>query len=206
MNAILFKGTLTEEQYSAALNTRRRKRGQASNFSTVVLLLLILSPILFSLIFAPQYFLFAGAGVLGFSILTVCLMFAVGYFQHQTWQNNPRMREYTTGQVSEAGIQVQSSTSSSIIDWSTFGQKEMTDDLVILYIGANAFLLLPRSHFNTDEEWLTFRKLVESKVHNTELHKVSPPKQKGRSSLIVTIIILSILVVLFIIGFWQTSV
>jgi hypothetical protein len=104
--------------------------------------------------------------VIGCAVLFV----VVGILRRLAWrrvyEKSPYIREPRTGIVSQQGLHVETSMGSSDALWPKFIRARSSDDLLLVYLGPNAFQILPQEFFASSAEWESARKIVLDQVRH----------------------------------------
>ncbi len=82
------------------------------------------------------------------------------------YKNSPYLKEPLCGIVSSDSITVQDNAGKSETPWSRFIKYKARKDIVLLYLGPNAFKIIAKQFFATREDWETARRLVISGLRN----------------------------------------
>jgi hypothetical protein len=77
------------------------------------------------------------------------------------WKD-PLVRRQLAGRISSLGIQY--APSQVWIGWDSFIKVYKAPGLIVLLTAARKFVVLPRTFFKSDQEWITLNQLIDSRV------------------------------------------
>jgi hypothetical protein len=96
--------------------------------------------------------------LIGFSIWLPRVQIASAWRQHKA------LHDPIYGAATAAGLRYNGAQFSGEIGWPMFLQYKRSDELVLLYQSGNAFNLVPRHAFRSDDDWRVFLAIVEQHV------------------------------------------
>lgn len=80
------------------------------------------------------------------------------------WKANAAVRSRNSGAIRAEGIHAENGLAVGDIRWSAFTDYKLSPEMVLLYQNPNAFHLFTRRMFATDDDWNTFRSLVQQRI------------------------------------------
>ena len=89
------------------------------------------------------------------------------------WQtySNPRVREGTRYQLSNNGVEMETSVGSANLSWAAFGRAVETPSLFLFFVTKGMAYAIPKRSFASEEEAAAFRELLRDNVKKTKLRK-----------------------------------
>lgn len=178
---VQFKGTLTPQLYRRAI----RSHGPAAPWFAVLLLLAGIVGMVRGVTADNSNAVSVPAGVITAGVL---LLLAPWFTAWRVFRTNAILRDGFAGTAGEDGFAAQSAYGTSNIPWEKFYQSVIEPEMVLLYLSAQQFWLLPRSFFTTDGEWNEFRTLVAQRVQ---------PRRRGRRFLKLALLWVTVVACLF---------
>jgi hypothetical protein len=152
-----FKGTLTPDLYKRGL----RFHGTAAPWFAVLLILTGISGMAMGISAGSDAGLSISAGV---ATLGVFLLIYPSLLVRRVFKTNALLRDGFAGTANESTFVAESPNGVSNIAWEKFHQAVMAPDMVLLYVSAHQFFILPREFFASERDWTEFQALVRQRV------------------------------------------
>lgn len=80
------------------------------------------------------------------------------------WQSNKMIQAEISGEADQEGIVWRHTYGELRCPWEIVLKYRESADIFLLYTSINQALLLPRSFFNLEEDWIQFKQLVSEKI------------------------------------------
>ena len=102
-------------------------------------------------------------------ILVVAVLFALPWaipliYIVLAWKKNLLANSVTSGVASAAGIELHSKAFDRIHRWEFYTAFAATKSVALLYQSDGPFILLPRRHFKTEQDWCQLLELAKQMV------------------------------------------
>lgn len=152
-----FKGTLTPHLYARGL----RAHGAFPRWFAVVLLVIGIGGVIAGL---PSRSGAAFASLSAFIALGVFALLYPALIVSRVFKTNALLRDGFSGTANEEAFTAESPNGVSRIVWEKFHRAAIRPDMVLLYVSARQFLVLPKVFFATDSDWTEFQTIVRQRV------------------------------------------
>jgi hypothetical protein len=199
-----YSGTLSKDEYLAQLKLNSRpvlaKGGFHFDFwalfGVIGVLLVLLAALGFSYAesFRSNLYIWNSLELIG-GILMLVLAWKVRAVPAKFWEENKDSISSIAGRISEEAILVETANGNLRLEWSEITGYGEYGDLVVLYKLPTFALPFLARFFDSQQEWLTFRKMVGDRIQIT--HRVEQRHTPSRrNKLFYALFLLSILVML----------
>lgn len=179
---IEFKGVFTRELYTQGL----RLHGTTPVWLGVVLIIAgVLGTIGVVLTGAGWVFVPLAIGAGGIALILHPRIAAA-----RVIRTNALIRDGCSGTADESGLTLVSPHGSSSIPWDKFYRSNVTPEMILLYVSAEQFVILPKTFFTSETGWNELQTLVTQRV---------TAKDTTSSTLITAVVWASIVVIVFVI-------
>jgi len=173
-------GSISTEDYAAAIRLASRATGAARLLTPTMLLLLFLALVVQPLIRGVS--LFIPIGVLAAMVAAVLILrTAPERAAKVAFRNSPMLGAPLQVAISEAGLSVKSQYGDSRLPWHVLPQRKRSDDLLLIYQSDMLFHVLPRRWFASDQQWEEFNRQVAE-------HVPLIPRQSARDILLLVLL------------------
>lgn len=152
-----FKGTLTPDLYKRGL----RHHGSAVPWFAVLLILTGISGMAMAIFGGSDPGLAISTGI---ATLGVFLLIYPSLLARRTFKTNALLRDGFAGTANESSFVAESPNGVSNIVWEKFHQAVVAPDMVLLYVSARQFFILPHAFFASEGDWTEFQALVRQRV------------------------------------------
>ena len=102
--------------------------------------------------------------VLILPVLGVFMLNTVRIAAKRAWKNTRVISESVSGTISEEGIESKSETVQSQYSWAKLFAYTHKPDFLMIFISPNACHILPKSYFQTEEDWTNALQLVKANL------------------------------------------
>jgi hypothetical protein len=114
---------------------------------------------------APELPLWAKALLTIIACAFVPLMALLQRWQWQRlFKRTPYLSDPISGDVSERGLRVESTTGNSEVPWERFVKYKMQEGLILLYQGPNIFNVVAREFFASAEDWAKAQRIISERA------------------------------------------
>lgn len=84
----------------------------------------------------------------------------------RAWESNKLLQAEASGIIDRDGLVWRNTYSETRYPWEILLKYQEKSDFLILYVGINQAIILPRRFFHSEEDWQEFRHLVIEKLPN----------------------------------------
>lgn len=174
------RGSLSAEDYAAAIRLASRASGLARLIVPTVLLLLFLALVVQPLLRGASHFLPVTA-LVAMVVVVFLLRAAPQRAAKAAFRTNPILGAPLEFAISSTGLNVKSEYGSSNLPWHVFQKRQCSDALLLIYQGEAVFHALPRRWFASDLHWQEFNQVVAE-------HVPIVPRRSSRDVLLLVIL------------------
>jgi YcxB-like protein len=157
---IEFKGTLTRELYARGL----RHHGTSPLWLGVLFVLFGALGVVSAVRTGAPWFVPLAIAAAGIYLILQPRIAAARMIR-----TNALIREGFTATADETGLTIVIPTGRSSIPWDKFYRWTVKPDMILLYVSAQQFLILPRTFFSSDSDWNQFQTLITQRVQARRL-------------------------------------
>jgi len=173
-------GSLSTEDYAAAIRLDSRASGLAKLLFPTVLLALFLAFVLQPLLRGASLW-FPITALLAMVAVIFILRAAPERAAKAAFRTSPMLGTPQEIAISQDGFSVRSQYGHSNLPWQVFHKRKPSDSLLLIYQGEGMFHVLPRRWFASDQQWQDFNRVVAE-------HVPIVPRRSSRDVLVLVLL------------------